>query len=74
MDNYAIVVDPADLTGFRRLQPSETLVLEKAGPSLAGRIVRAVTPETVTFRDAEGRIRPVAPFLEVWARLRKMAR
>ncbi|MEE8583509.1 MAG: hypothetical protein V3T83_01525 [Acidobacteriota bacterium] len=61
MDNYDLQ-DPDQPTGFRTLVPAETLVVEN------GSIDRAQTADEVRFRDAQGRIRPVAPFLEVWAR------
>ncbi len=61
MDNYDLR-DPDQPTGFRKLVPAETLVVED------GIIARAETADEVRFRDAQGRIRPVAPFLEVWAR------
>ncbi|MDX1982976.1 MAG: ferritin-like domain-containing protein [Bryobacteraceae bacterium] len=64
MDNYEAVVTPA--AGYRQLQPSETLEVNAA----TGEIARAFIPAEVRFREPGGqrRIRPVAPFLEVWAR------
>lgn len=68
MDNYDVVLpphDPAhgqDGTGFRSLVPAPTLTV------VDGRISQESTPDRVAFRDAEGRVRPVAPFLEIWAR------
>jgi hypothetical protein len=59
MDNYKLtIVDPID---FRRLEPTDTFVVS------SGRIVDVFTPNSVDFRDSDGRIRPVCPFLEVWA-------
>jgi hypothetical protein len=65
MHNYD-VLPPRDAngTGFHVLQPAETLVVHPQD----GSIVRAVTPPEVKFRDGAGGIKPVAPFLEVWAR------
>ena len=68
MDNYDVVLpphDPAngqDGTGFRSLVPAPTLTV------IDGRITQESTPDRVRFRDAGGRVKPVAPFLEVWAR------
>lgn len=68
MDNYDVVVpphDPAngqDGTGFRSLVPAPTLSV------VDGRITQETTPDRVRFRDIQGRVKPVAPFLEVWAR------
>ena len=68
MDNYDVALpphDPAngqDGTGFRSLAPAPTLTV------VDGRISQESTPDRVAFRDAEGRVKPVAPFLEVWAR------
>lgn len=61
MDNY--LLDETDRVGYRRLVPAPTLRLDPA----TGQIRASETPATVDFRDREHRIRPVAPFLEVWA-------
>ena len=61
MDNYSL--DETDRVGYRRLVPAPTLRLDPA----TGQITACDTPATVDFRDREHRIRPVAPFLEVWA-------
>jgi hypothetical protein len=63
MENYDVVLDPADLAGVRRLAPAPTLQVDDA----SGRITQAITPGAVSFRDGQKRIKPVAPFLEVWA-------
>lgn len=62
MDNY----DVEERAGkeFRQLVPRPTLNVDRA----TGRIVSETTPEVLRFRDAAGSIRPMAPFLEVWAR------
>jgi hypothetical protein len=62
MHNYATPIDPSDT--YRNLEPAETLVVNPE----SGEIVGAVTPPAVTFKDDRGRVKPVAPFLEVWAR------
>jgi len=63
MDNYSLEIK--DPVGFRELAFSETLIVDRR----TGEITAAVTPKgDVRFRDASGHIRPVSPFLEVWAR------
>lgn len=68
MDNYDVVVPPHDPangqhgTGFRNLVPAPTLTV------VDRRITQEITPDRVRFRDSQGRVKPVAPFLEVWAR------
>jgi hypothetical protein len=62
MDNYDVVVDPATPLGYRELRPAETLELDVA----SGEITRVFVPERLSFTEA-GAVRPVAPFLEVWA-------
>lgn len=61
---YSLVPNPDQPDGYRRIQPEETLVLDRA----TGEIVRSEVPDTIRFRDDQGQIHPVAPFLEVWAR------
>jgi hypothetical protein len=67
MDNYALEL-PRDAAGaetsdYRVIVPADTLSVDEA----TGEISAATTPANVIFRDSEGRIRPVSPFLEVWA-------
>lgn len=50
--------------GYRTITPAETLRVDAA----TGEITKAETPGAVRFRDANGAIKPVCPFLEVWAR------
>ena len=63
LENYELET-PADGIGFRRIAPAETLYVDEA----SGAIARAETPRQLHFRDGE-QIRPVAPFLEVFAHL-----
>ena len=63
MDNYDLAID--DPLAVRQIRPAETLVVD---PGTA-EILRKSPPFVVEFRDGQGRIRPVAPFFEVWARL-----
>jgi hypothetical protein len=50
--------------GYREIVPQETLVVNEA----TGEIERSYTPDRIAFKDGD-KIRPVAPFLEVFARL-----
>src|SRR5580658_6936099 len=63
LENYELEI-PADGLGFRRIVPAETLYVDPA----TGAVARAATPERIEFRDGD-RIRPVAPFLEVFAHM-----
>ena len=62
MDNYDATVDPERPLGYRILRPAETLEVDEA----TGGIRRSFVPARVTFTE-NGLVRPVAPFLEVWA-------
>src|SRR5215831_11679729 len=62
LDNYAVEDDPENPLNFRRIVGAETLdVCETTGEIQESRV-----PDTVTFKSGD-RIRPVAPFLEVFA-------
>lgn len=65
LENYEIrVVDPL---GFRKIVPAPTLIVDDA----TGEVTQETVPDPngmVQFRDAQGRVRPLSPFLEVWAR------
>src|SRR6185436_9068455 len=67
MDNFDLAID--DPLGARHIRPAETLVVDAA----SAEIQRKPPPFVVQFRDADGRIRPVAPFFEVWTRLKGAA-
>jgi hypothetical protein len=62
MDNYTIDDNPEQPLGYRVLKPEPTLVVDEA----SGEIRQARTPRTLAFKQGH-RIRPVAPFLEVFA-------
>jgi hypothetical protein len=62
LDNYDAVVDPERPLGHRVLRPAETLEVDVD----SGEIVRAFVPTRLSFTEG-GQVRPVAPFLEVWA-------
>lgn len=65
LENYTLeITDPMD---FRKIVPAPTLMVGDDGA-----IARETTPDPkkdkVRFRDDQGRVKPLAPFLEVWAR------
>lgn len=64
MDNYELRVPEGDPAGFRELVAAETLVVSRE----SGEVVASNVPPAVSFRDAQGNLKPVAPFFEVWAR------
>ena len=65
LENYNVLVSDEDPLGFRKLEPAPTLVVDRK----SGAIRRVVTPKSVRFKDdaKPKRVKPVAPFLEVWA-------
>ncbi|MBN8249409.1 MAG: hypothetical protein J0L84_18440, partial [Verrucomicrobia bacterium] len=65
--NYTLADDPERPLESRTLQAAETLEVDEA----TGEILRSRLPSTITFKDEQERIRPVAPFLEVFAETRE---
>lgn len=63
LEAFDLEVPPENPLGYRRIVPQETLVIDAA----TGAVERCYVPDAITFKDG-GRIRPVAPFLEVYAR------
>ena len=61
-DNYTIMDNPNEPLGYRKIVPEKTLRVSKS----TGEIVDATVPKTISFK-IDGKIRPVAPFLEVFA-------
>lgn len=61
LENYDL--GPADADGWHPIVPAETLTMDPT----TGRITDAAVPPEVKFRDAADLIKPVCPFLEVWA-------
>lgn len=61
LDNFK-VGDAKKLLGYRVCRPDETLVVNDETGEISKGPVREIT-----FKDDVGRIRPVAPFFEVWA-------
>jgi len=62
VNNYDLIVPKDQPLGYRQIVPAPTLIIDES----SGRIVARET-RPVTFKDEQGRIRPVAPFLELWA-------
>ena len=61
--NYTIDDNPDQPLEFREIRARETLVVDAATGEISGSFV----PKEITFKDEVQRIRPVAPFLEVFA-------
>jgi hypothetical protein len=62
LDNYTIEENPEHPLDFRMIKGAQTLIVDEG----TGEIAEARTPQTVTFKNG-GKMRPVAPFLEVFA-------
>ena len=62
LDNYTVDDDPDHPLDFRTIKPAPTFIVDPA----TGEITGTRTPESIAFKQ-DGRIRPVAPFLEVFA-------
>jgi hypothetical protein len=62
MDNYKLKT--SDQVGARKIVSAETFLVDRN----TGEIKHKTMPFPVKFRDEQRRIRPVAPFFEVWAR------
>lgn len=67
-DNYSTTVNPADPFGHRLLKGEETLRVDPQ----TGAVTESFVPDTLILKEKNPRtgrwqIRPVAPFLEVWA-------
>lgn len=61
--NYTIDDSPDQPLEFREIKPQETLTVDDQTGEISGSFV----PTEITFKDEAQRIRPVAPFLEVFA-------
>lgn len=62
LDSYVLVDDPDHPLGYRRVQGALTLIVDE----VTGEIRETRVPDVVRFREDGDRIRPVAPFLEVF--------
>jgi hypothetical protein len=63
LEAFDLQVPPGRPLDFRTIVPQESFEIDPE----SGAIVRAYLPERIAFKDADGWIRPVAPFLEVFA-------
>ncbi|HJQ36796.1 MAG TPA: hypothetical protein VKB93_06640 [Thermoanaerobaculia bacterium] len=64
LENYDVRVSEVDPLGFRELHGAPTFDVDRK----RGVITRVYTPpDPVRFQDKRKRVKPVAPFLEVWA-------
>ncbi|MFZ6654328.1 hypothetical protein [Undibacterium sp. TJN19] len=64
LEAFELETDPDNPLDYRRIVPRPSLEVDK----LTGEIVRAYLPEQIRFKDENKKIRPVAPFLEVYIR------
>lgn len=62
LDNYSMQENEENPLGYRRIVPERTLLVDEE----TGAIADVRTPNVIEFKT-DGRIRPVAPFLEVFA-------
>lgn len=65
LEAYELVRDPERPLDYRRIVPCPSLKVD----ATTGEVVSVYTPEKIRFRDPDHLVRPVAPFLEVFARL-----
>lgn len=63
LEAYELKICDNDPLGFRQICPALTLEIDP----VSGAVKQAYTPKRIRFRDGE-HIRPVAPFLEVFAK------
>lgn len=64
MDNFELIDDGT--AGRRAMVPAKTLSLAVESATQAISIADESVPDAIRFRNRESRIRPVAPFFEVW--------
>jgi len=64
LENYDVVIDDAQPLGFRALRPATTFIVDRATGTITAAEPRPGA--RVRFKDDNGLVRPVAPFLEVW--------
>lgn len=65
LDNFTMETNHDKPLGFRRIVPAETLHVDEK----TGEISHQTIPTSIEFKTVHGKIRPVAPFIEVWARV-----
>ena len=63
LDAYELRLSEGDPLGYRTICPVDTLEIDAS----SGAVRRSYVPDCILFKDHEKRVRPVAPFLEVFA-------
>lgn len=63
LEAFDLESSPERPLDYRSIVPKTTLEVDKN----SGEIVRVYEPESIRFKNEDGKIRPVAPFLEVFA-------
>ncbi|WP_323073800.1 hypothetical protein [Mycetohabitans endofungorum] len=64
LEAFKLDVNPNNPLDYRRIVPCTTLEVNHE----SGEIVRSYVPDKIRFKDEDKKVRPVAPFLEVFAR------
>jgi hypothetical protein len=64
LEAFDLEVNPQEPFDYRRIVPCPTFEVDPIG----GEITRCYVPKNIRFKDENKKIRPVAPFLEVYAR------
>lgn len=67
MENYDLEVDQDHPIGPRRFVPQVTVSVNRTSGKVS-HIKERTKSSGLKFRDSQGRIHPIAPFFEVWAR------
>jgi hypothetical protein len=63
LEAFDLEISPSKPLDYRRIVPQPTPNIDPT----TGEIVEVVTPARIRFKEEDGKIRPVAPFLEVFA-------
>lgn len=64
LEAFDLELNPDNPLDYRRIVPRPSLAID----STTGAVSHVYIPETIRFKDDNKKIRPVAPFLEVYAR------
>lgn len=64
LEAFELHIDPHKPQDYRRIVPCESFEVDHS----SGAIVRSYVPTRIRFKDDNRKVRPVAPFLEVFAR------
>lgn len=63
LEAFELQIDPQKPQDYRQIVPCESFEVDH----ISGAIVRSYVPERIRFKDENRKVRPVAPFLEVFA-------